>query len=126
MLLGELVGSAVAECGSCREALLVPVAESGPTTAHLVELACDAVVMTLGGMPVDLVDTASVTSPVPEGFRRLAAAMVEGTDAAALTTLCAGLPIAERHATAYTATALLVGETRAGSRGGSAVRVHEL
>ena len=27
VLLGELVGSAVAECGSCREALLVPVAE---------------------------------------------------------------------------------------------------
>ncbi|WP_280411349.1 hypothetical protein [Nocardia asiatica] len=122
VLLSQLVGAAYDKCPSCEEALLPLIAESAPTTAQLVERACVAVVKTLGGIPVDLVDTANVGSPVPMGFRQLASAMVNGIDPSAITAQCEGLPVADRCDTARTATALLVGEIRAGSRGADAIR----
>lgn len=125
-LLGQLVGAAYSGCNSCQEALLALVAESAPTTTQLVEAACDAVVKTLGGIPVDLVDTARPGSPVPMGFRQLAEAMANGTAPADLNARCEGIEAAERHAAARTAAALLVGEIRAGSRGGEALRRQQI
>ncbi|WP_040839978.1 hypothetical protein [Nocardia brevicatena] len=90
------------------------VGESAPTTAQLVELACVAVIDTLGGIPVDLMDIANVGSPVPIGFRRLALTVVEDSGPAALATQSEGLSVADRRAAARTATALFVGEIRAG------------
>lgn len=121
-LLGQVVGAAYDECPSCQEALLTMLAESAPTTAQLVELACIAVRETLGGIPVDLVDTAEPDSPVPIGFRRLALLVVENTEPAALAAQCAGLPATERQAAARTATALFVGEMRAAGHGFDDVR----
>ncbi|WP_280462737.1 hypothetical protein [Nocardia carnea] len=121
-LLGQLIGAAYDECPSCQEALLTLLAENAPTTAQLVELACVAVRETLGGIPVDLVDTADADSPVPIGFRRLALSVVEHAGPAALSAQCAGLPATERQATARTATALFVGEMRAAGHGFDGVR----
>ncbi|WP_331765103.1 hypothetical protein [Nocardia sp. NBC_01388] len=121
VLIGQLVGAAFDECPSCQEALLTLVAQDAPTTAQLVELACVAVNDTLGGIPVDLVDTADTDSPVPLAFRELALSFMDG-DPAPLHAHSAVLPATERHAAARTATALFVGEMRAAGGGFNSVR----
>ncbi|MFE3105295.1 hypothetical protein [Nocardia tengchongensis] len=112
VLLGHLVSAAADECPSCVEALLSLIAHDAPTTAQLVELACAAVNNTLGGLPVDLVDTTDPDSPVPMALRQLVAARMD-RNRATVNTVCASLSAADRHAAARTATALLAGEIRA-------------
>lgn len=110
--LGQVLGAALDQCVTCEETHLALLAECAFTTAHLIEMACAAVVDTLGGLPVDLADTDADRSPVPALFRHAAAAFADG-DRPRLSELCSQASAARRHAAARTAAALYTGEVRA-------------
>ncbi|MBC7299497.1 hypothetical protein [Nocardia salmonicida] len=113
-LLGKVFGAALDQCRTCEETMLAELSENSSTTEHLLELACTAVIGTLGGLPNDLVDIAAERSPVPIEFRRAALTFVHN-DRPALTALCHQMTPAQRHAASRTATALYTGEARAGN-----------
>ncbi|MBF6216153.1 hypothetical protein IU487_34735 [Nocardia puris] len=114
VLLSQVLGAGLDQCLTCEETMLALLANSASTTAFLVEIACGAVLDTLGGFPIDLVDTGAAHSSVPITFRRAAAAFARD-DRCELEKLCQTASSAQRHAAARTAAALYVGEVRAAS-----------
>lgn len=99
--------------------MLALLTNSASTTAHLVEIACGAVLDALGGFPIDLVDTAVERIAVPALFRHAAAAFAAG-DRSRVTELCSQASAAHRHAAAPTAAALYTGQVRAATTRGRA------
>ncbi|MEV6659653.1 hypothetical protein [Nocardia fluminea] len=72
--LAHALGATLDQCLTCEETALALLAESASTTAYLIEIASAAVLGTLGGFPIDFVDTGAEHSPVPSVFRHAAVA----------------------------------------------------
>ncbi|MGW6699779.1 hypothetical protein [Nocardia sp. NPDC055049] len=101
--MAHFLGAALDQCITCEETALALLAESASTTAYLIEIACAAVLDTLKGFPIDLIDTSAEHSLVPRVFRHAAVAFTRN-DRPALAQMCEQASPAQRHAAARTAT----------------------
>ncbi|QIS23714.1 hypothetical protein [Nocardia terpenica] len=97
---------------TCRDALSALLAADVATTAQLVELAVAAVTESLGALPVDLVDTDALDTPVSLPFRELTRSCID-SDTTATYTCCAAMSAEQRHDAAQMATNLILSRIRA-------------